>query len=640
LLGALTKSCLELYSIASAQDALRRAKRRAKRRREKQGNDQVPNVAIEAIDEFFLLATVFCQHEPRSFIFLKVSGQKASVALSTKANTIETHRISLTQDDEQNNQETRVRILETSGHKSAVRSIDVNGDNSAIAAATIGSVKIWSALEPHTLLRSFSTGAKKTKALCIKFVPPQCAFLAVGADDGSVRILDVASGRAVVELRGAQESKQSVWALDVVQTGEYQSYLCAGGADKMVRTWRFRTGDNNSQNEWHKGRSLEAGDEILSLKYFKGDNKLSLLAIATLDASIKILKSPSLQFSLSLYGHSLGVLCLDAPTDLALAATAGADKSIKFWGLDFGDLRRSVLGHDAAVTSLVFVPQTHYLFTGSKDALVKMWDADRQEPLIQVLKCGHVSEIWSLAAGSDGTLYSAGADRSIIKWVRTDEPVFASEERETLLEQRLDDQAGDDTSPQIFDPFLDSVASERVLEPALNTQHSAGTHTAADRLAEALDLATEERAALVANANKSANPLLLGLTPETYIINRLNTIPTTDLERAVLLLPIHQVAQLLNFIDLHLTSSPTLEKRERTKDLDLDLEICARVVNFAIAIHYRAVAAHAPLREMLTSLRHNLRTNLDHHRELFGSNLAAIRIASLESASTATASHG
>lgn len=57
--------------------------------------------------------------------------------------------------------------------------------------------------------------------------------------------------------------------------------------------------------------------------------------------------------------------------------SGSADKTIKIWGLDFGDCHRSLLGHGDSVTCIRFQPKTHYFLSAGKDGLVKYWDADR-----------------------------------------------------------------------------------------------------------------------------------------------------------------------------------------------------------------------------------------------------------------------
>lgn len=98
----------------------------------------------------------------------------------------------------------------------------------------------------------------------------------------------------------------------------------------------------------------------------------------------------SQQFFISLYGHSLPVLTLDMSYDSTLIATGSSDRTIKIWGLDYGDCHRSLLAHEDSVTGLVFVPRTHYLFSTGKEGRVKQWDADRGERIVTL----HVSFIF------------------------------------------------------------------------------------------------------------------------------------------------------------------------------------------------------------------------------------------------------
>ena len=82
---------------------------------------------------------------------------------------------------------------------------------------------------------------------------------------------------------------------------------------------------------------------------------------------------------------------------------------------------------------LRFVPNTHYLFSCSKDRVIKYWDADHFEQILSLP--GHTSEVWGLAVASDGSfVVSCGHDRSLRVWDRTEDMVFLEEEREKELE--------------------------------------------------------------------------------------------------------------------------------------------------------------------------------------------------------------
>ena len=68
---------------------------------------------------------------------------------------------------------------------------------------------------------------------------------------------------------------------------------------------------------------------------------------------------------------------MDVTSDSTLLVTASADKSVKLWGLDFGDCHRSLLAHGDSVMAVRFVPNTHYFFSASKDRMLKYWDGDK-----------------------------------------------------------------------------------------------------------------------------------------------------------------------------------------------------------------------------------------------------------------------
>lgn len=76
---------------------------------------------------------------------------------------------------------------------------------------------------------------------------------------------------------------------------------------------------------------------------------------------------------------------MDISDDSTVIVTGSADKTIKVWGLDFGDCHRSMLAHNDIVTSVAFVPRTHYVFTSSKDKTIKYWDIDHFEKVMSFL---------------------------------------------------------------------------------------------------------------------------------------------------------------------------------------------------------------------------------------------------------------
>ncbi len=86
----------------------------------------------------------------------------------------------------------------------------------------------------------------------------------------------------------------------------------------------------------------------------------------------------------NLYGHKQPILCMDISYDCRLIITGSADRSIKVWGLDFGDCHRSIHAHEDSIMSIKFVGKSHLFFTVSKDGKLKQWDADNFQRIISL----------------------------------------------------------------------------------------------------------------------------------------------------------------------------------------------------------------------------------------------------------------
>jgi WD40 repeat protein len=103
-----------------------------------------------------------------------------------------------------------------------------------------------------------------------------------------------------------------------------------------------------------------------------------------------------MKWFVDLYGHRLPALTLDISSDSTLLVSGSADKNIKIWGLDFGDCHKSLFAHQDSVMAVRFVPRTHYVLTAGKDRMVKYWDADKFELLLELP--GHHGEVrWRIS---------------------------------------------------------------------------------------------------------------------------------------------------------------------------------------------------------------------------------------------------
>jgi U3 small nucleolar RNA-associated protein 12 len=284
-----------------------------------------------------------------------------------------------------------------------------------------------------------------------------------------------------------------------------------------------------------------------------------------LDATIKIFYHDTLKFFLSLYGHKLPVLSFDISSDNTLLASVSADKTIKLWGLDFGDCHKSMIGHEDSIMQCQFVWGTHYLFTVSKDRTVKYWDCDTYEQIVKL--SGHHGEVWALAVGKYGNLVVSGShDRSIRVWQKTDEQLYLEEEREREMEEMFE-KATIDVHDRQDRPIGSGVAGPDGLLPDVERDEigmagktTAETLKAGERIIEALDVWDSDRVNLDRHQlliktgqdvpPPQRNPYIIAtgnleMLPEEYVLSVVEKVRSGDLEEALLVLPFSRVAMLL-----------------------------------------------------------------------------------------------
>ncbi len=123
----------------------------------------------------------------------------------------------------------------------------------------------------------------------------------------------------------------------------------------------------------------------------------------------------SITLANTLTGHSNAIWCVAfSPNDQTLVS-GSADKTIKVWNLDTGQMRRTLVGHSDIVRSVTFRPNGQVLVSGSGDKTIKIWNVQTGK-LIRTLT-GHSGPVWSVAISHDGqTLVSGSEDKTIKIW--------------------------------------------------------------------------------------------------------------------------------------------------------------------------------------------------------------------------------
>lgn len=300
---------------------------------------------------------------------------------------------------------------------------------------------------------------------------------------------------------------------------------------------------------------------------------------------------------------------------VSLLASGGADKSIKIWGLDFGDTHRTLYGHDDSITDLRFVKRTHNFFTCSKDKTVRFWDGDRFEQIL--LLNGHASEVCSLAMSRTGAfVLSGGMDRQVRVWERTKDIVFLDEEKERQLEEMFDKVDGkeENTADVLLtarknaeDGLDDDDDDEEAVEKPQSeaaVKQSILSVSAGDRIMEAIEMADKESKEIAqfkklkdeksSITNRAPNPMMFGMDPPGYVLWILRSVKSVDLEASLLVLSLNHVERLMHYLILLLRAGK-------------GIELCAKIAVFLVKAHqaqvrYKSLHREPTPRSFLTIL--------------------------------------
>ncbi|KAK7729579.1 beta transducin [Botryosphaeria dothidea] len=631
-----SEKAVELWRIRSDEEVQKSLARKKRRRKEKlrdlkeKGADMDmadaddEDLATASVGEIFVpYVIVRTGGKVRSVDWARGSTKALQLIVSTTNNLLEDYSIPTKERAKKASKEeppeySRSYSVELPGHRADVRSLALSSDDRMLASASSGSLKIWN-IRTQTCLRTLECGY----ALCCAFLPGD-KIVVVGTKSGELELFDIASSQLVDTV---QAHEGAIWTLDLHPDGKS---VVSGSADKTAKFWNFEivqeeipgTKRTTPKLKLIHARTLKVNDDILSL-CFSPDSRL--LAVATLDNTVKVFFVDSLKLFLNLYGHKLPVLNMSISTDSKLIATCSADKNVRLWGLDFGDCHKAFFAHTDSIMHVSFIPhpisreENHHFFSASKDRTLKTWDGDKFEQ-IQKLE-GHHGEIWAMAVSRTGDfVVTASHDKSIRVWTQSDEPIFLEEERERELEELYESTLAANLDG-------DNADGEKDDEVGTATKETIATLTAGERIMEALDLGLVDLDVVAAwGLQKAANPdvnmappqrdplfmALGGISAERHVLNTIAKIPAASLHDALLVLPFSAVPGLFRFIRIWI---------QRQWNVPL---VC-RVLFFMLRTHQRQIVASRELKALLEGMRGDLRQTLGGLKDMMGFNAAALR---------------
>ncbi len=120
-------------------------------------------------------------------------------------------------------------------------------------------------------------------------------------------------------------------------------------------------------------QALETEQLSSSLNVLKREPGKSRPLIKSEDCSLPKIKPEDFSLLRTLTGHSAWITSLVFSPDGQTFASASDDDTIKLWNLQTGELLYTLTGHSAAICSLAFSPDGQLLASGSDDETIKIW---------------------------------------------------------------------------------------------------------------------------------------------------------------------------------------------------------------------------------------------------------------------------
>jgi eukaryotic-like serine/threonine-protein kinase len=230
------------------------------------------------------------------------------------------------------------------------------------------------------------------KVTCMAFTPDG-KTLASGSPDHTVKLWDVATGQERATIKGCDTP------LGFTPDGKTLASVSMDGA--VMTLWDVATGKERATL---KGVSVPVA--------FTADGKT--LASGHGDGTVTLWDVGAGKERATLKGHSGQVMSLAFAPDGKTLASASADGTVKLWDVTASKERANLKGHAWVVPSVAFTPDGKTLASGSLDETVKLWDvATGQE---RATLTGHTGRVWSVAITPDGKTLAASGYKTIKLW--------------------------------------------------------------------------------------------------------------------------------------------------------------------------------------------------------------------------------
>ena len=276
-----------------------------------------------------------------------------------------------------------------------------------VATAAGNQVHLWDAITGKAIKTVLTLGKTDKPVKCVAY-SPDGTRLAVGADDGILRVIDSDTGKEVYTspTRNAR--------IEAVAFSPNGKLVALGDTNSQVAVY-VPEGNGNQL-----ALSVQGTDhlDVMGVAFTADgaavfscgpDGKVRLTAGPTADGA----NAPNTATKLREFtGHSGAVYALAVTADGKFLITGGNDKTVRVWEVASGKQLRAFQGHLSAVTAVAVRGDGRQVVSGSLDGAVRVWELNSVDDHRALTDAK--ASLWAVAVSPDSKrLAAAGADKMI-----------------------------------------------------------------------------------------------------------------------------------------------------------------------------------------------------------------------------------
>lgn len=290
------------------------------------------------------------------------------------------------------------------GHSGNINATAFSPDGRyALSGADDHTLRLWDIVSGKEI-RTFHGHSAEVTSVAFS---PDGRRVVSGSNDMTVRVWDAAGGTCLHILSGHTFYVRTVAVSPdgrYILSGSGYRYMSVNRPDTDARLWDLTTGKEVRVFTGHRGH--------INSVSFTPDGRYALTASS--DKTLRLWEVASGQQIKVFKGHKNIVKSVAVSPDGRYALSGSGDQTLHLWDIESGRDLVVFKGHTDSINAAVFSPDGKHVLSGSRDKTVRLWDAVTGRELH--IFTGHEKDVNSVSFNPDGRHALSGSDDGTIRF--------------------------------------------------------------------------------------------------------------------------------------------------------------------------------------------------------------------------------